>query len=241
MHRRILILLLTLLTVLPAAAQQKVFLFSVGIADYPGWINDLSLTVNDAKRMKLLYQQNSNAEVKLLLNEEATVDNILSGVRSFFAKASKDDIIVFFFSGHGLEGGFVAYDDLLTYDALKKAMGTSRSKNKMIFADACLAGGLRGGTNTVSPEHKNSNVMLLLASRTNEISYERPDLNMKNGLFTTCLLDALRGKADTNRDRTITAKELFVYVSKNVALLSGDNQHPVAWGNFPDDMPVMKW
>ena len=66
---------------------------------------------------------------------------------------------------------------------------------------------MRQGTTEVKQEHEKSNVMLFLSSRDNETSIERKD--MKNGFFTTCLVSALRGKADSNRDRTISAKELF--------------------------------
>ena len=64
---------------------------------------------------------------------------------------------------------------------------------------------------------------------------------MKNGFFTACLLRALKGGADVDRNRVITAKELFNAVSKGVKKLSRDSQHPVMWGNFSDDMPIMVW
>ena len=81
--------------------------------------------------------------------------------------------------------------------------------------------------------------MLFLSSRNNENSIERA--NMKNGFFTTCLQKGLKGNADTDRDRVITAKELFDFVSGGVVKISDGKQHPVMWGNFSDDMVVMKW
>ena len=81
--------------------------------------------------------------------------------------------------------------------------------------------------------------MLFLSSRSNETSIERRD--MKNGFFTTYLQKGLRGGADANRDRTITAKELFDYVHKGVTKLSLNKQHPVMWGKFNNNMPVMTW
>ena len=82
-------------------------------------------------------------------------------------------------------------------------------------------------------------LMLFLSSRHNEVSLEVP--GMKNGFFTACLLKCLKGAADENRDRRVTAKELFKGVSMGVRTLSQDTQHPVMWGNFADDMTVMKW
>ena len=64
---------------------------------------------------------------------------------------------------------------------------------------------------------------------------------MKNGFFTTYLQKGLRGGADADKDRVITAKEIFDYVHTNVVELSKGKQHPVMWGKFSDDMPVMNW
>lgn len=222
-----------------AFATSKVHLVAVGIADYPGTANDLTLPAKDAATVKWLYEQNTNAVTAILTNTAATKEAILSSIRSTFQYASTDDIIVFFFSGHGYKGGFVAYDGYLDYDEIRKAMSNSHCKNKMIFADACFSGKMRQGASEVKQEHEKSSVMLFLSSRDNETSIERKD--MKNGFFTSCLVDALRGKSDSNRDRTITAKELFKFVSDNVRALSKNKQHPVMWGHFSDDMPVIQW
>lgn len=220
-------------------ATNKVHLVAVGIADYPGATNDLTLCAKDAASVKWLYEKNSNAVTEILTNSEATKDAILSKIRTTFKYSSTDDIVVFFFSGHGYKGGFVAYDGFLSYDEIRTAMSVTHCKNKMIFADACFSGKMRQGSSKVKQEHERSSVMLFLSSRDNETSIERRD--MKNGFFTSCLVDALRGKSDANRDRKITAKELFKFVSDNVRALSKNKQHPVMWGHFSDDMPVIVW
>ena len=114
----------------------KIYLVSAGISDYPGTENDLRLPVEDAKTITWLYGKNSNVEYKQLLNSNATADNIVSSIKTLFDKAGTNDIVVFFFSGHGYPGGFVAYDKMISYDKIRKAMANSKSKNKMIFADA---------------------------------------------------------------------------------------------------------
>lgn len=222
-----------------AFATNKIHLVSVGIADYPGVANDLTLPAKDAATVKWLYEKNSNAVTIILTNNAATKEAILSAIRTTFQYSSTDDIVVFFFSGHGYKGGFVAYDGYLSYEEVRQAMSVTHCKNKMIFADACFSGKMRQGSSEVKQEHEKSNVMLFLSSRDNETSIERRD--MKNGFFTSCLIDALRGKSDSNRDRTITAKELFKFVSDNVRALSNNKQHPVMWGYFSDNMPVIVW
>ena len=220
-------------------ATNKVHLVSVGIADYPGTANDLNLCAKDAETVKWLYEKNSNAVTEILTNSAATKEAILSAIRTTFKYSSTDDIVVFFFSGHGYKGGFVAYDGFLSYDEIREAMSVTHCKNKMIFADACFSGKMRQGSSEVKQEHERSSVMLFLSSRDNETSIERRD--MTNGFFTTCLVSALRGKSDANRDRKITAKELFKFVSDNVRALSKNKQHPVMWGHFSDDIPVIVW
>ena len=55
------------------------------------------------------------------------------------------------------------------------------------------------------------------------------------------LFRSLSGEADANRDRIVTAKELFDFVHKGVIYRSQDKQHPVMWGKFKTTMPVIKW
>ena len=183
---------------------QNIYLVSVGIADYPGTENDLTLPAKDAETIQWIYQKNQKAETILLTDAQATRSNVLS------------------------------------YQDIKKTMAKSAAKNKMIFADACFSGKMREprrNSSNISPS--SLKVMLFLSSRENEVSIESP--SMKNGFFTTCLQRGLRGGADINRDRIITAKELFEFVSQGIKKLSRDKQHPVMWGKFSDSMPVMIW
>ena len=225
---------------LTAPAVAKTYLVAVGVSDYPGNNKDLRLPANDAATVRYIYSRNSNAKTVLLTNSDATRSAVLSKLRSTFAKATENDIIVFFFSGHGTKGAFCAYDAQIPYSEIRQAMASSKAKNKMIFADACFSGKMRQGRqDTAEQSFNNYNIMLFLSSRGNETSIER--LGMKNGFFTSCLQKGLRGGADVNKDRAITAKELFNYVSRHVKLLSSDKQHPVMWGKFSDNMIVMKW
>ncbi len=236
------ILIFTLLFALPLLAEAKIYLVSVGISDYPGRNMDLNLPARDAQTITWLYSRNASMQYCQLLNENATKEKIIAAMGQVFTKAQTDDIVVFFYSGHGYENGFRVYDDNLRYDEIRQVMALSKSKNKMIFADACLSGGLRTEsreTTNSGNNIRNSNIMLFLSSRGNEYSYENSSLN--NGYFTLYLQQGLRGGADTNGDRVITARELFQFVHKNVVNATGGEQHPVMWGNFSDNMPVLKW
>ena len=239
--KRLLSIVLSLL-MLCTSASAKVYLVSAGIADYPGTSSDLTLCAKDAETIVQVYRKNASLEYSLLLNEQATKERIVKAMKKVYKNATANDIVVFFYSGHGYPGGFCAYDGNLSYGVLRKAMATSKCRNKMIFADACYAGDMRTGghsSQSAVSAAKKANVMLFLSSRSNETSAE--SRSMENGFFTTYLQKGLRGGADKNRDRVITARELYEYVHSGVIELSNDKQHPVMWGKFADNMPVMKW
>lgn len=233
------LLLLVALAVLSLCAEAKVYLVAVGVSDYPGTRNDLRMPHNDAATIDWLYRENGQAETVLLMNAQATVSRVCQSMQRLYAKAGASDIVVLFFSGHGVKGGFVCYDGFLTYADIRRIMAQSRSQSKMVFADACFSGAFRRKGSQQDGSWTGSNIMLFLSCRTNEMSIERP--GMTNGLFIYALQHGLRGGADANRDRTITARELFNYVSRKVQQTSGNHQHPVMWGKFADSMTVMKW
>ena len=226
------------------ALSAKVYLVAVGVNDYSnfpgGGCNNLSLSIKDAGDVANLYGKNTLTERILLTDASATKANVKNNIKQLFDKASADDIVVFYFSGHGYKGGFCVSDGRLTYADIRKAMSTSRCKNKMMFLDTCHSGSIRQnhGNSSVN-QAKKANVMLFVSSRDSEISTE--DHQRNNGRFTAFLLKGLKGGADANRDRTITARELYDYVHSGVIKSSGNEQHPVMWGKFSNTMPVMIW
>ena len=218
---------------------QNVYVLSAGVADYPDYYRDLDLCAKDARAIVRLYRKNAKANTVLLTDSNATTKRILKAGRTLFKKAKPEDIVILYFSGHGFPGGFCAYDDSLTYQEVRSLVASCKARNKMVFADACFSGDLREGSSSRNQDI-DSHVMLFLSSRSYETSLEFGS-TMRNGLFTACLVRALKGGADTNHDRIITARELFDAVSKSVSEESDDTQHPVMWGNFEDTMPVMVW
>jgi uncharacterized caspase-like protein len=241
--RHSIVIVIFLILSICATAQNKIYLVAVGISDYPGVQNDLRLSAHDAQTIQWVYQKNKKAETVLLINDQAKLNDVCNQMNNMYQKAGKEDIIVFFFSGHGSKGSFVCYDGFLTYDKIRTSMAKSKAKYKMIFADACLSGQMRQqgkyNINTADSNLSSMEVMLFLSSRSNEFSIERK--NMKNGFFTAYLQRGLRGGADIDRDKVITAKELYTFVRDGVIKLSDDKQHPVMWGKFEDTMPIISW
>ncbi|MDO4210625.1 MAG: caspase family protein [Bacteroidales bacterium] len=242
MKRTLITLLLVLVGIISASA--RTFVVAVGISDYK-YISDLRLPVSDANGMAQVFRTHSK-DVVTLVGSQATRANIINTMRSQFSKAGKNDQIIFFFSGHGYDDGFCAYDTQsvktgLSYKDIYTVFRASKAGRKIIMADACHSGGLRvtKKQNANSKPTTSTDVMLFLSCRTSESSIERA--SMQYGLFTNYLMYGIRGKADKNRDRKISARELFDYVSSNVASSSGNRQHPVMWGKFDNNMTVIQW
>ena len=230
-------LLLTWMMLCAITLQAKTYLVCVGIADYPGTENDLRISDNDAKTIAKVFSVAKQATVSILLNEQATQSALLSTMHTSFMNANSEDIVILYFSGHGTPGALVCHDGLLTYQHIFKMLKGCKASRKVIIADACYAGKMRT-SNQQASSYNSQNVMLFLSSRTNEVSRES---RYKNSLFTIFLERGLRGGADTNRDRYITARELYDFVHKGVIEASGNKQHPVMWGKFDNNMTVINW
>ena len=215
-------ILTVLLLICCLQLQAKVYLVSVGIADYPGTKNDLRVSDNDAKTIAKVFQATKDASVSVLVNGEATQAALLSSMHSAFADAQSDDAVILYFSGHGTPGAIVCHDGELTYQYIFQMLKGCKASKKIIIADACFAGKMRT-TQHQSTNYNNQSVMLFLSSRTNEPSKET---KFKNSLFTIFLERGLRGGADTNKDRQITARELYDFVHKGVIEASDNRQHP---------------
>lgn len=220
----------------------RTYLVAVGINDYSSFeakVPNLKLPVNDAKSIVNLYSHNTSVDYAQLLDKDATNERILKAMNKVFQMAKADDIIVFFFSGHGYNGGVCGSDKKISYNEIRSLMSKSKSNTKILFVDACKSGGFRTVKEAENRKSADSKFVFFLAARTNENSIERID--MQNGLFTEYLIKGLKGNADSNHDRKISTKELFDFVNTRVSIQSQENQHPVMWGNYDDSTIIMQW
>jgi uncharacterized caspase-like protein len=150
--------------------------------------------------------------------------------------------------GDGLEKYILPYDaDLknlyasaLPMSEISKIFSRIYSERLIFIADACYSGA--SGGRTIGINGKRANIsdafidrissgkgrVIITASGANEISAEYDEL--KHGVFTYYMLEALKGKGDLDKDGIITVDEVYNYVSINVPLATGQSQHPVKKG-----------
>lgn len=235
----------------PLLAAGRTYVVAIGLSDYkyPSICPSLKgYTITSAKLAATFFHQNSSSDVFMLLNENATRDHMLRVMRSQFAKADKDDIIMLIFSGHGYPGGITTYgfdgrtDKGITYAEVQAIMRKSKAMRKVIFAEACYSGGFsqEGGNRPNNTQRRNryngsdlTEVMLYMSSRANEVSYVP--------CFMNFVVEGLSGKADSNKDRNVTCRELFNYVNQSVVSDTNGEQHPQMWGRFSNNMVLSRY
>lgn len=237
------IVLISLFIFSPLMASNT-YVLSIGINDYAN-INDLNLCVNDATDFGS-FMENNGAIVEYVLNSDATHENIIGRIRKFIATAKPDDTVIFFFSGHGYEGGFCCWEMAtntpsqtnpvisstilnkdqtnslnkyyggISYPELQVLFRSCKSKNKIVIADACFSGGLSKGAFTNTSVQSAKKGDILFFLSSQQNETSLETPNGKNGLFTHFLLNGLSGEADLNNDKKITIGECVSYVSQNV-------------------------
>lgn len=245
---KILIILISIFTFYDTYAQ-KTYVVSVGLSHYkyPDIAPYLPCSCNDARAMSHFFHDYNGSHVFMLLDENATRSHILKVLKTEFAKSTLDDEIIFVFSGHGIQGGLTCYEtqdlnSIVTYNEIQDIMKSAKARRKIILAMACYSGGLnlkksKGNNKRGRRKTEKTSVMLYTSSRSDEVSWERYD--MKNSYFFSRILKAFNGAADKNRDRKITARELFNYVNPRVINDTDGHQHPQMWGDFDDSMVVV--
>lgn len=262
MIRKITLLLLLVMGWIGAVqAYENTYAVIVGVADYKNLKpdkGDLKFTINDVNAFNEFLKSKKGGSVPasnivVLTNAQASKQNIIDKAKALFAKAKKNDRVIFFFSGHGNKGYFMPYDAgdigdrLLYFDEIKSIFRCAKCNTKLLFADACQSGSMKTNLAT-KKELKNNmdkgkkaadnmNIAVMMSCSDGEMSVESSAWNQ--GLFTFCLMEGLGGKANRDGNRYITIQELFHYVYHRVHD-TNPNQTPQLFGKFDLRLIVSK-
>jgi hypothetical protein len=234
--------------------KSKVWAVIVGVSRYSS-MPSLKYTDDDAFKIHAFFKGPEggalpDAQVKLLIDEEATRKHILDGFRDMAAKAGENDVLLFYFSGHGIKGAFLPQDFdgkhfVVQHSDLMEIMEKSRAKSKIIIADACHSGsfGIKGQGYEQTLDNfydafdkSEGGTVMLLSSKAEETSVESNGL--RQGIFSHFLIRGLKGSANMNGDKIVTVSELFTYVSENVRFYTNGVQNPVVFGSYDVNMPL---
>ena len=178
-------------------------------------------------------------EVVELRNEPSFV--VRKTIAKFFAQRKRDDLLLLYFSGHGVrdEQGhlYLALKDtersLLTGTAIEAAfitaqMDRSHSKRQVLMLDCCHSGAFSHGAKAAlgasvgtaaAFEGTGYGRVVLTATDSTQFAWEGDRVigETENSLFTHFLIQGLKtGEADRDADGTITIDELYDYVYERV-------------------------
>jgi uncharacterized caspase-like protein len=245
----------------------------VGISRYANTSINLKYASEDARS---LYRALTNRDlgpaafrpddIMLLLDEDATVSAINTGLRDFLQKARENDFVLFYFAGHGapdpnrLQDLYLLAHDTdpnniagtgLLMSQVRDAISQIHARDVLVLSDACHSAGIANSSGSRGTEvnpihqifldkllHASGGLAILTASEAAQQSYENEKWG-KHGVFTYYLLEGLRGAGDTDHDGIVSLGELMEYVRDQVRAATGSKQIPaIGTTSFDRQMPL---
>ena len=237
------------------ANDMKVYAVVVGISSY-NHMQALKYTDDDAYRMYAFLKSPEGGaltdnQINILIDEDATKEKIMRAMKSTFAKAGENDLVLIYFSGHGLRGSFLPIDfdgfqNKLEHDEINEILESSPAKYKLVIADACHSGSLlamkSGETRNILEDYYKSlsqadaGTALIMSSKSDETSLESSGL--RQGVFSHFLIRGLKGEADLDNNKIVSIQELFDFVDENVRAYTMNRQSPLIKGDYDGKMTV---
>jgi hypothetical protein len=227
----------------------RVFAVVVGLSNYQGTSSDLTYSDDDARHFyqyltTAMSRETKSGKVVLLQNEQATASTIRKTVREVFSQSTENDIILFYFSGHGSEEGFIPFEifDPVKHEEIRGYFRASKAAYRLCIADACFSGAINQGNSQSTfaslSNLSDSRIAVIMSSKPSQTSQETS--LFKQGVFSYFLVKGLRGSGDLNKDTYVTAAELFLYTKNKVVQFSKGTQVPVISGNNLHRIPLAK-
>ncbi len=234
----------------------KVWAVIVGVATY-NHMRVLNYTDDDAYRIYAFLKSPeggalSDSQIRILIDDDATERKIKRTMKEVFEKAGPNDLVMLYFSGHGIKGAFLPSDydgvnNKLEHSEINDIFRSSRAKYKLCIADACHSGSLFQARSGGMPEELVDNyysslarsragTALIMSSKSEETSLESSGL--RQGVFSHFLIRGLKGEADRNRNNIVTVQELFDFINVNVRSYTKNRQSPMIRGDYDKNMTV---
>ena len=226
--------------------------YLVGIFSVPKYqsedITDLPFCAKDGIELKEVFNNHLGIEdeyIRLVgddLDQEVSKADILKNVIQLRRIAEPDDIIIFYFSGHGFSENNVGYlatsdtdldiasDTSIPINRIREELNKSVAKIKILIIDSCYSGIGTGKKfdNKMSEDFEKSlfsdiseGWVIFASCTSNEMSYSLENESLS--VFTSYLIEGLKGNADTDKDSIISFEDLRIYVTKMVSKWSIDN------------------
>ncbi|MBD1835737.1 caspase family protein [Cyanobacteria bacterium FACHB-472] len=212
----------------------------IGVSDYEPGLGPLPGAVKDVEAMQRVLQRPEMGgfdQVKTLTNPDPLL--MQGEIESLFSERSKEDLVLLFFSGHGVKDdrGKLYFATRITRKSLKgelirstavpasfvhEIMNNSRSKRQVVLLDCCFSGAFAegmsakdDGTVDVKEQLGGEGRAVLTSSTSTQYSFEQQGTDLS--VYTRYLVEGIEtGAADLNNDGSISIDELHDYARKKV-------------------------
>ena len=242
------------------------YLISVGINQYKNSKLNLNFARADAESFGKLVSERSgelfkNVEVHTLYDKEATREKILGKLEELSQKVSQEDVLIFYYAGHGSmidnKFYFIPTESSRLYDAsslhkealeatlLQEKFRAIKALKQLIVMDACQSGGsvellaTRGAKEekAIAQLSRSAGIHVMASAGSEQFATEFASLG--HGLFTHVLIRGLQGEADgAPKDGKVTIYELKSFVDDQVPevtrKLKGNPQYPYTFSRGSD-------
>jgi hypothetical protein len=227
-------------------------------------ISDLTCCVADVQDVHCLLTDAAHGDYRARLLLDTTSDtlpirsNVLAELTNVARAADEEDLLLFYFSGHGATEAGEAYlipcdarlvnlaDTAIPVRRIKEIMINSAARAKVILLDACHSGARIGKAEVrMSPEFMErvfveaEGLAILASCQQGQVSYEWEQAGQS--VFTHYLLEGLAGAADFDNKRFVTIQDVNRYVADRVkawAVERGRSQTPTLGGGWSGDIAI---
>ncbi|WNZ44043.1 caspase family protein [Leptolyngbya boryana CZ1] len=214
----------------------------VGVSEYEPGLNPLPAAVKDVDAVQEVLLQPeiggfAESDITSLKNPERQA--MEEAIYTLFADRHRDDLVVLFFSGHGIKNdagelflatrgtrktprGELISPTAVSAKFIHDCMSRSRSRRQVVVLDSCFSGafaeGLSAkddGTVNIREQLGGEGRAILTSSSSTQYSFEEEGQTLS--LYTRFLIEGIKtGQADQDGDDFISIDELHDYASRRV-------------------------
>ncbi len=213
----------------------------IGVSDYEPGLTSLPSAVRDVEAMRQVLAHPemggfAEADITVLPNpDRQTMEN---AIYTLFANRQKDDLVLFYFSGHGVvddggefyfatrstrkDQGRLVPPTAVAAGSVQGWMQQSRSQRQVMILDSCFSGAFAKGVTAKDSGSVNVEQFLggkgraiLTASTSTQYAFAHEGFDLS--VYTHYLVEGIRtGGADRDNDGFIAVDELHDYASSKV-------------------------
>jgi formylglycine-generating enzyme required for sulfatase activity len=211
----------------------------IGVSEYEPGLNPLPGAVNDVDAMQRVLanpEMGEFADIAVLKNPQR--QDIEDAIYKLFANRSKDDLLLLYFSGHGIkdeigrlylstratrkDNGKLVKPSAVTANFLNESIKDSQSQRKVIILDCCFSGAIATGMTVkddgnvdIQQQLGGKGRAILTSSTSTQYSFEQEGSELS--IYTRYMVEGIeKGAADRDSDGYISIEELHEYASAKV-------------------------